>query len=1113
MRDAGAGAAERDGAELSADDELLRLILESATDYAIFTTDPEGLVTAWPAGAQAVFGYGPAEILGRSCALLFTPEDRAAGEDRKELETAAREGCSEDERWHLRKDGRRVFMNGSVRPLFEDGRLRGFLKIAREETERRRSGEALRDTERRLNAVLDNATLAIFQMDERQQCVYMNAAAEALTGYALEETLGRPLHDVIHHTHPDGRPYPLSECPIDQAFPENNQEQGEEIFVHKDGSFYPVAFTASPVRDEAGRPVGTVIEVRATAQEKAAQAALREQQRRESFLFELGEVLRGLTDAMAVTAAAAEALGRQLGVSRVGYGEVDAAGETVSVERDWTDGSVASLAGESRPLDSFGPAVIAELRAGRTLWLDDIAADPRSEPYAAGYASIGTRSLLVVPLIKDGGLVAALYLHEPEPRRWTDGDALLAEDVAERTWAAVEKARSETALRSSEARLRTTETQLRAILDSVPVGILMAEAPDGRVVQANRYLETLLRRPVTFGVPNYEGREAYDGEGRRLEPGDWPVSRVIRDGEPVKAEVRFRKGDGSLGWIRIQAAPVRDAAGQLTGAVAGVTDLEEIVQAREVLARARGELEQRVDAALAERNRVWTMSQDLFATMGFDGYLKAINPAWSRLLGYDEATLLSTHVSEIAHPDDLGRVKGLVEALLRGESVSGFEDRLRRADGKYVTISWNAAPAEDVFYAVGRDVTREREQEEQLRQAQKMEAVGQLTGGIAHDFNNLLQIVVGNLELTQRNLPVESPRLKRSVDNAMTGAKRAATLTQRLLAFSRRQPLEPKPVSVNKLVAGMSELLARSLGETVQVETVLAGGLWRVEVDPNQLENAIVNLAVNARDAMPDGGKLTIETANTRLDESYAQQNVEVTPGQYVVICVSDTGTGMSKEELARAFEPFFTTKQIGKGTGLGLSQVYGFVKQSGGHVKIYSEAGEKEDHHRGTTVKVYLPRYLGSGEEGDDEPEAENAPEGGLEETILVVEDDADVRAYTVEVLRELGYGVVEAPDGATALKLLRDAETRCDLLFTDVVLPGGMNGEQLASEAHQARPGLRVLFTTGYARNAIVHHGRLDPGVKLITKPFTYADLAARVRDVLDEPPPSPEGQGRVR
>jgi PAS domain S-box-containing protein len=384
--------------------------------------------------------------------------------------------------------------------------------------------------------------------------------------------------------------------------------------------------------------------------------------------------------------------------------------------------------------------------------------------------------------------------------------------------------------------------------------------------------------------------------------------------------------------------------------------------------------------------------------------------------------------------------------------------------------------------------------EEALRQSQKMEAIGQLTGGIAHDFNNLLQVIIGNLDTILRNVSDDAPRLKRAANHALTGARRAAALTQRLLAFSRRQPLDPKPLNVNGLVTGLSEMVHRTLGETVSVETVLGAGLWQVEADANELEAAILNLAVNARDAMPEGGRLTIETANAHIDEAYAASYAEVAPGQYVCISISDTGKGMDEETLGRAFEPFYTTKPVGKGTGLGLSQVYGFVKQSGGHVKIYSEI------EQGTTVKIYLPRLMFAAtadtESGNDAP----IPDGDGEETILVLEDDDDVRTYSVEILRELGYRVVEAHDGPSALRLL-ERQGRVDLLFSDVVLPGGMTGAQVAEQARQLKPSLKVLFTTGYARNAIIHQGRLDKGVKLITKPFSSADLAARIRDVLDD------------
>jgi len=382
--------------------------------------------------------------------------------------------------------------------------------------------------------------------------------------------------------------------------------------------------------------------------------------------------------------------------------------------------------------------------------------------------------------------------------------------------------------------------------------------------------------------------------------------------------------------------------------------------------------------------------------------------------------------------------------------------------------------------------------EDALRQSQKMETLGQLTGGIAHDFNNLLQIIAGNLDILRRNLPEGSARLMRTVDNAMKGADRAAVLTQRLLAFSRRQPLAPKVIDPNKLVAGMSEMLHRTLGELYSIETVLASGLWRVEADPNQLESALLNLAVNARDAMSEGGKLTIETANTHLDRSYTEMNSGTFPGQYVVICVSDTGTGMDRETTERAFEPFFTTKEVGKGTGLGLSMVYGFVKQSEGHLKIYSEPGE------GTTVKIYLPRHRGAESDTGDHLADAGIPEGDDGATVLVCEDDEDVRALSAESLRELGYRVIEAEHGEAALKFLESGIT-VDVLFTDVVLPG-ISGAVLADRARESRPGLKVLFTTGYARNAIVHHGRLDPGVELLSKPFTYSELAARIRDLID-------------
>ncbi len=390
-----------------------------------------------------------------------------------------------------------------------------------------------------------------------------------------------------------------------------------------------------------------------------------------------------------------------------------------------------------------------------------------------------------------------------------------------------------------------------------------------------------------------------------------------------------------------------------------------------------------------------------------------------------------------------------------------------------------------------------RQAEETLRQSQKMEAVGQLTGGIAHDFNNMLAVVIGSLELLERRVGLADARAKRYLDAAADGARRAALLTQRLLAFSRQQPLRPEPTDINRLVAGMSDLLRHALGAAVELEAVLAGGLWRGFVDPNQLENVILNLAVNARDAMRQGGRLTIETQNAHLDARYVAPHIGIPAGQYVLIAVTDTGCGMTPEVIAKAFDPFFTTKEVGKGTGLGLSQVYGFVKQSGGHVKIYSEPGE------GTTVKVYLPRHQAGAGEAADDPGDRGLPLGESQEVVLVVEDEPTVRQFSVDALSELGYHVIEADGAAAALQLL-EQHPEIALMFTDVVMPQ-VNGAKLAQAALRLRPDLKVLFTTGYTRNAVVHNGVLDAGVELIGKPFTIDELAAKVRAVLDAPDPN--------
>jgi PAS domain S-box-containing protein len=640
----------------------------------MWVTDPDGACTYLNRRWYEYTGQTQATGLGLGWLDAVHPDDRGWSGETFLAANARWEAFRLEYRLRGADGQYRWFIDAADPRLGEDGTFLGYIGSVVDIHDRKLAEERLAEITRRLDAVLSNTTMAILMMDERQQCIYMNAAAETLTGYTLAETQGRPLHDVVHHTRPDGSPYPLCECPIDQALPENEQEQGEEIFVHKDGSFYPVAFTASPIRNDAGVPIGTVIEVRNIEQELRAKAQM----------------------------------------------------------------------------DAFNAT-----------------------------------------------------------------------------------------------------------------------------------------------------------------------------------------------------------------------------------------LEQRVTEEIAQREKA----------------------------------------------------------------------------------------------------------EEQLRQAQKMEAVGQLTGGIAHDFNNLLAGISGSLELLQSRMSQgRLTDVDRYIAAAQGASKRAAALTHRLLAFSRRQTLDPKPTDVNRLIGGMEDLLRRSVGPAVEVEVVGAAGLWPALVDPNQLENALLNLCINARDAMPDGGRITIETANKWLDERTGRER-DLPPGQYLSLCVTDTGTGMTPEVIQRAFDPFFTTKPQGQGTGLGLSMIYGFARQSGGQVRIYSEVGQ------GTTMCLYLPRHYGDAQLVESGADLSDAPRAEQGETVLVVDDEPTVRMLVTEVLEELGYAAIEAADGASGLKVLQ-SDVRIDLLVTDVGLPGGMNGRQMADAARERRPDLKVLFITGYAENAAIGHGHLEPGMQVLTKPFAMEALASRIK-----------------
>lgn len=704
----------------------------------------------------------------------------------------------------------------------------------------------LNDPTRRLEAIVNNSTMAMFVMNENQHCVFANRAAELLTGFTSAELQGQPLHDAIHHKRPDGSHYPLEECPIDRAFPERAQMQGEEIFVHKDGSLYPVAFTASPIRDDAGEPIGTIIEVRPVSQEQ-------EQRRTLETLNEAGQALAAEVDleriVQMVTDAGVKLTGAQFGAFF--YNSIGAEGEKYLLYTlSGADRSQFETFGMPRATQVFGPTFKGE----GIIRSDDILVDVRygkNKPHSGmPKGHLPVRSYLAVPVqSRSGEVIGGLFFGHPEPGRFRPSHEDLMAGIAAHAAIAVDNAR---------------------------------------------------------------------------------LYRELKD--------------------------------------------------------LNGSLEKRIHDAIAERAEI----------------------------------------------------------------------------------------------------------EEALRQSQKMEAVGQLTGGIAHDFNNLLAGISGSLEVVERRFAqgrVEG--IEKFISGAQTSAQRAAALTQRLLAFSRRQTLDPKPTDVNRLVLSMEDLIRRTVGPAIAVEVVGAAGLWTTEVDQAQLESALLNLAINARDAMPEGGRLTIETANKWLDDRAGVER-DLTPGQYISICVTDSGTGIPKDIADRIFDPFFTTKPIGQGTGLGLSMIHGFLRQSGGQIRVYSEVNE------GTTMCLYLPRYVGDLVDEDLE-QASAIEKAGAGETVLVIDDEPTVRMLIMEVLAEAGYAALEAEDGPSGLKILNSGG-RIDLLVTDVGLPGGMNGRQVADAARASRPDLKVLFVTGYAENAAVGNGHLEPGMEVITKPFVMTDLAAKITQMVE-------------
>jgi PAS domain S-box-containing protein len=558
------------------------------------------------------------------------------------------------------------------------------------------------------------------------------------------------------------------------------------------------------------------------------------------------------------------------------------------------------------------------------------------------------------------------------------------------------------------------------------------------------------------------------------------LDRVARGEAIEQFETVRRRSDGREVEVSLGVSPIRSADGKIIGASKNARDISDSKRTQKAL-----------NQEIEERRRIFETSQDLILVTDTAGNLVQVSPSSVTVLGYQPEEMIGRSAVDFIHPDDLDSTRAEMRAARRGLQMRNFETRYVHKDGQAVTLTWMGTWSEPVrrHFFVGRDLTEKRAAEARIRQAEKMEAIGQLTGGIAHDFNNILTVVTGTVGILAEAV-ADQPQLVAITKMIDEAADRGADLTRHLLAFARKQPLQPREVDVNSLVLETVKLLRPTLGEQIQIAPLLSQDAWTALVDPSQLSTAILNLALNARDAMPAGGKLVFETNNIYLDEGYASMHNEVVAGNYVMVAVGDTGSGIPASDLERVFDPFFTTKEIGKGTGLGLSMVFGFVKQSNGHIKIYSEEGH------GTTVKVYLPRATGLDQTAEEVMESSQIVGG--HEIVLVVEDDALVRRYVITQIESLGYVTLEASNAAEALDIIGSA-TAIDLLFTDVIMPGHMNGRQLADEASRQRPSLKTLYTSGYTENAIVHHGRLDTGALLLTKPYRKADLARMIRKAL--------------
>ena len=941
-----------------------------------------------------------------------------------------------------------------------------------------------RDAEQQLRLALDAAGMGDWSWDLATDLVDLSESAAAVFGVPP----GPSITWTALQSHLDPVGADNARLRVLEAI-ESGARYDVEYLVTRpsDGRVVTVRASGQARYDADGKAVGMfgivadITELRRSeADRKAERDRVAAIERTRSFLLGFNDQLRELKDVGDVLHLASRRLGEKLSVDRVGYGEIDDEAECVIVERDWTAPGAISVAGRHR-MEDFGPALIAELRQGRAVFVDDVAEDPRTNApeWVAAFAAIGSRTVAAVPLIRGGRFVAMLFIHHRDPHPWSEEDRQLVAQTADRTWGEVERARAESELRRNEERLR--------------VAMRAGGMAPWEYDFAGGHLLRSAELDELVGAPGEDGRytsKAHPEDRERIRAA---IERCATDGSPLNIEWRHPDGAGGWRWIQANANTLLDDEGKPRRMVGVARDITEAKRAEQILADANRELQAAVEAALAQRAQAerdretfWNLSRDLFGVFSnVTGQARLLNTdAWVAALGHPAEELLTGSIERFIHPEDRAPTDGIKPVLRQGAVIHGFENRYRHADGSWRWLSWSVINDGDLSYGVARDVTEEKEREIRLQRSQKLEALGQLTGGVAHDFNNLLTAIMGALDLMQKR-PEDDTLRSRLLGAAMAAAKRGERLNKQLLAFARRQSMKTEHVSVDAFVTDITPLIRGAVGDTVTIDFDLGAPGAGARLDPAQFEASLLNLVVNARDAMPGGGTLRIATRPA--GEAELRSHGLTRP--CLAVSVSDTGTGMAPEVLARAFEPFFTTKEIGKGSGLGLAQVYGFASQAGGAVEIDSAPG------RGTTVTLLLPRA--EAEAADAEEDRPDSAHG--RRRILLVEDDALVGVVTESMLANLGHEVVRAEDGTSAMAIL-DSAAEFEVLVTDLRMPGGVSGLDVARHAVARRPGIRVLLCTGWTEQGMDVQ-TAETGWPVLAKPFDADQLSAALYAVLYE------------